>query len=520
MATALDKNVRELLSLVSPVYAVVGQSDETTVSIKGFASVEVMDRSDDVVPPEEFDLDQFMAAPTLLVNHDYWTDTMGNKVAAGRPEEVYVAKLVRIEGDKENWGVYDVKRKEVRNTYPRNRVPNLKAGTRGLFMVAKVTQPEVKRMVETGELAAFSWRGQTHVHYRVAPDGTTERVFKGIDLWEISLVNVPDQPGSTFIIGKTAAGQPFAMDVPSNSLSVHLVRLDGALFSGTSQVCETLEKYKMKSDSLRQEGDTYFALQSKGVNFDLDNLVTVQIAPGVSVIAGPEKATTRKTTLACEASAPRAKAAVPTSGIASILAPFQSMETRKMSEEKTPDAGDKSEEVKDVNKAAAEALSKQVAVAVAAEMKPVMEGISETLKTVGEGFAQIAEKAATDEAAEKEKAEKEAAEKAAKEAAEKEAAEKAAAEKEAAEKAAAEKEEKEKDADSEDGDGPAEKAGLEEVKKTLASLTDQMVAVAKSVEVLGEVTPLETVRDEKVTAKKDADADPNECLDTLFPFTD
>ena len=59
---------------------------------------------------------------------------------------------------------------------------------------------------------------------------------------------------------------------------------------------------------------------------------------------------------------------------------------------------------------------------------------------------------------------------------------------------------------------------MEDVQKTLSTLTDKLVEVAKTVEVLGRATPPELIRNEKVAAKKDADTDPNNCLDSLFPF--
>jgi len=89
---------RELLNLAAPVILVTG----TEQRVKGFASVESIDRSKDLVAPEEFNIEQFMAAPTLLVNHRFWKDPMDNEISVGVPEQLFVAKLADI-GSDEDW---------------------------------------------------------------------------------------------------------------------------------------------------------------------------------------------------------------------------------------------------------------------------------------------------------------------------------------------------------------------------------------------------------------------------------
>ena len=146
---------RELLNLASTVTFLEDSQDEK-LYVKGFASAKTEDRGGDLVPPSEFKIKQFMSAPTLLINHKFWIDPRGNSVAVGKPVELHASKLVKLKDNSDDWGVKDLDSGEIVNTFPRSKMPNLSAGDEGLFVVAEVTQPEVKNMVERGELQAFS----------------------------------------------------------------------------------------------------------------------------------------------------------------------------------------------------------------------------------------------------------------------------------------------------------------------------------------------------------------------------
>jgi hypothetical protein len=544
----MQADLRELLSITAPVYAVVEASttDAEEVTVKGFASVESLDRSKDLVPPEEFDIDQFMAAPTLLVNHDFWIDRMGNRVAAGRPDQVYVAKLVK-QDDPEVWGVQEVKSREVRTTIPKARVPNLTAGARGLFVVATVTEYDVIKMVQRGELSAFSWRGLVNVDYRVNAQGETERVFKGIDLWEISLVNIPDNPDATFVVGKNANGHLAALG--GQPYAVQLVVLEGTRFDNRAAAVECLKTHKLRHDAIREEGGNFYALQQPPEHFPVEKLVTVRLQNGVYVVAGP-----RAEHKAAPAPGPGDKTQTDKSrdalaivvGGADVLAalatqspstgtPIQKeaeMADNDKDAAKAGDAGSGEDKSKgsqiigtDAQKAA-EALGQSVAGAVTEALKPTLDAMSETLKTVGEGFKVLAEAqkaaGAKDEPTDEEKAKAEA--------------EKAAAEAEAKKKADEEAEAKKK-ADAEAAAGAGDGAGKTDtekksdtdkktdtepqptaIEKMLAGLATGLQEVQKTVAALGKVTPPDLERDEKVEAEKKAAADPNHVFDGLWPF--
>lgn len=262
---------RELLHLAAPATFDAARSDEDALFVKGFASVETVDRSGDVVPPEEFRVEQFMAAPTLLVNHKFWIDDRGNSVAAGRPVELYAAKLAPIKGDADNWGIVDLATKKQRNTFPRAKVPNLKAGARGLFTVVAVTQPDVRAMIERGELSAFSWKGLVTVDYRIGEKGTTEKILTAIDLYEISVVNVPDNTSAPFMIGKTVCA----------------IRLDKSRFESRGMAHEYAKTHNLRTDAMRQDDGAFFAAQQEIRDFDLEKLVSVPLSHGVNAITGP-----------------------------------------------------------------------------------------------------------------------------------------------------------------------------------------------------------------------------------------
>lgn len=272
---------RELLNLASTVTFLEDSQDEK-LYVKGFASAKTEDRGGDLVPPQEFKIKQFMSAPTLLINHKFWIDNRGNSVAVGKPVELYASKLVNLKDNDEDWGVKDADTGEIINKFPRSKMPNLKAGDEGLFVVAEVTQPDVKEMVERGELQAFSWRGLVNVDYQVNSDGTTSRVLTDIDLYEISLVNVPANPDATFIIGKTEGYTD-----EKCPLVVHQIRLEKEFFQKDGDALHYLNQHNLLVDSIRSDTASYFSLQKSADQFDLTHLVSVKLREGVYAIAGP-----------------------------------------------------------------------------------------------------------------------------------------------------------------------------------------------------------------------------------------
>lgn len=287
--------VRELMYLTAPVAVVVDgegevPADLTQVTVKGFASVNSpADRSGDVVPPQEFRIPQFMANPTLLVNHRFWSDEYGNQVAVGRPLEMYAAKLTDLgDRDQKNWGVVSLEDGTLINRYPRAKIPNLSAGAEGLFVVVQVTQPDVVSRVRAGELSAFSWRGLTNVEYRVNPStNLTQRVFRDIDLFEISLVNIPDNPDATFVIGKTVDGKFVSELKLDEPLAVYMVSLDKGRFESLAMAKAYADRHGLSFEHMKETESDYQLFQQTDKKFDLEKLAAVKMTDGVRVVAGP-----------------------------------------------------------------------------------------------------------------------------------------------------------------------------------------------------------------------------------------
>jgi len=523
--------VRELLRVPAaiPVAVVPSDPEADTVTVKGFASVEIEDRSGDLVAPEEFDIDQFMAAPSLMVNHKLWVDPMGNGVAVGRPMEMYASKLVDI-GSDDNWGVYDLKTRELVNEYPKVKVPKLKAGDRGLFVVVEVTEYDVVKMVKRGELSSFSWRGLVQVDYQTNPDGTVSRVLKNIDLYEISLVNVADNPSSTFMVGKMVAGK-FEGEPSEDTLAVHVVRLDKSRFETEVMALEYLKNHDLDSESVRSTDEAWFARQKPADDFSsLNDLVSVKMSDGVFVVAGPLTArfSPRKglkdpqqhwigQLLGSEAAENLTNLYSPGSAgeDASKDGHTSSAKEKTMADDAADkgqtddqtDAGEDKETTEtqetqtDVEKGLAKLaddVSTKTAKAVAEAIEPLFGGVTESLKTVSTGLEQISSKMATVEPdADTETATKD------------------------ADETETETDETENTEDTEtepDGDTKTIEKTLAGLTDGLTKLNDKVAEVAKTAEGLAKAAPSGTERDEKVETEKTGEKDPNNCFDSTFAF--
>jgi hypothetical protein len=179
-----------------------GTPDMTsTLNIKGFVSVDIVDRQGEKVDPSAFDIDGFMRAGSVLVNHHLWFDDRGCPGSVGTVTSLHEVELREL--DAENWEVYDV-RKNVRvDTYPKSRNGNFYKGLKGLYTFIRLSNPDVISMVNKGELKSFSWRGDSIRDYRYdRATNSTYPSYSKIGIWEISLVSVPVQPDSGFVVSK------------------------------------------------------------------------------------------------------------------------------------------------------------------------------------------------------------------------------------------------------------------------------------------------------------------------------
>lgn len=497
------KITRQLLAGNAPVALSVSKEEADKVSIKGFASIERLDRSGDLVPPEEFNINQFMVNPQLLVDHKLWTDQMGNGVAVGRPTSAHAAKLVNLDDDL--WSIVDLKTGNQINTFPKAKVPDLKVGDRGLFIVAEVTIPEVAKMVKSAELSTFSWRGFVEVDHRVNDKGTVDKILRNIDLLEVSLTHIPDNPRSAFVIGKSVGG----VEVPECPYVVHSMRLDKGRFETSAIALEYLKAHNLGHDKVREDEISFFALQTTEV--DLSKLITIKMSEGVYAISGPEKPESYDSWLATEVSQ-------------SLVQKLSSLyEESEMSKDTLQEEVDAKEAAKAVHQGDCPegqhmvdgqcvpiAKSKEVDAlahlgdAIAAKtvegLTPAFEKLALTFSESITGMTEAIQKMAPVGAPAKEP----------------------------------ETDTKpETDTDTEKK-SDTEKAmvlmmdklnglavDLQTKKSELADHQSQLAEVAKAAIALQKVTPEPTTRDEKVPTSKAAekdDADPNACFDSTMPF--
>jgi len=519
---------RELLHLTAPVALAPQDSDETTTVVKGFASVEnsESDRSGDVVPPDEFDIEKFMVAPTLLVNHKFWLDRHGNGIAVGRPTEMHAVKIADIGDDKE-WGVIDLGSKEQVNTFPKAQIPRLRPGDRGLFVVADVTVDDVAKMVKSGELSTFSWRGLVSVDYRVNDRGTTERILRDIDLYEVSLTHIPDQTSAQAVVVKSADGVDRRLP-----LSVYAVRLEKSKYESKEIAEAYFKTHSLQCDAVKDENDSFYGFQRKQSDFDANQLVTVKMADGVHIIAGPLKPESEDGSFAWVTQSLGSEEA---EKLATL--DHTSEETEMSDEKKVEDVVEAQDEAtatataeivddqevasqsQEQMEAFAGTVAEKTAAGVAAALGPMFETMTQSFTT---GITELAEKAAYKAggkggaggggaAAAKDDEEDE----------EKEEAQQGAYKKKMAKKKDAEDtetENEEAEVAKSAGDFDQVMGVLNALATNLKQTQEQVVEVAKTAEGIGKAMPEGVNRDEKIDVEKDASPDMNSVFDSTFPF--
>ena len=417
--------IRELMSFSSYLaLAVKGEGEGKQLEqcvIKGFASVATNDRSGDYTDPFEFNVDEFMAAPTLLVNHHFWTNNWGNQVAAGRVLSAFPAKLVKIDGDSDNWGIYDLKKKEVVNTFPKVKVPSLSKGDQGLFVTAEVTVPEVISQIANGELGGMSWRGLVEVSYRMTENNTTQRALKDIDLYEISVVHIPDHNQSTFVVGKSAAGgaiQEVSMDVDDAQL--WKVQLSKTRFVSKGMAEEYLKAHKLDHIKCVEDADSFTFEQRPFDGLNPQRLIRFKMGEAYMWMASPlekpkgvtptsrlvaELVDVAKSSLSTKESHMADSQAASTSGAAAATttpAQLSAEETakvelekkKKMDEEEAAKAAKNKTETQKSTESL-EVLGNHISASVASALKPALEQMATGMASLGEGMKVIAEKMAS-----------------------------------------------------------------------------------------------------------------------------
>jgi len=170
-----------------------------TQFVKGFVSISGIDRHGDDITADKFDVKSFMRNPQLWLNHHLLQkktdDGVELEVSVGVVRSADIAKVSRKD-DSGKATVLSVETgdtlaaidKETADTF------GLADGDTGLWAVAEAHEPEVIKQIRDRHLNAFSWQG---VIYR----DVNHKITK-IDLYEVSLVNVPANARAVFMLGK------------------------------------------------------------------------------------------------------------------------------------------------------------------------------------------------------------------------------------------------------------------------------------------------------------------------------
>ena len=192
-AVIQDPLFLSVVFVADPVAEDVKKEMTTGLVISGFMSMKNQDRQGDVIEPKLFDLETYMKNPQLWVNHALWKDANGNGISVGITEAAYRAR-VKVNADN---ATADILNFDTGDKITTVETKDFVAsdGDTGVWVSCRVMVPEVIDLIRTKRLNAFSWHG---VLLRKA-NGVPFRM----DLYEISLVNVPANQRAVFQIGKS-----------------------------------------------------------------------------------------------------------------------------------------------------------------------------------------------------------------------------------------------------------------------------------------------------------------------------
>lgn len=268
-------------------HAVMEKSIDAEGMVKGFVSVNNPDRSDDLVPPESFNLSRYRANPQLLVDHKLWKTSDGNCVPAGSVVEAKTAKVADGE-DPDRWAVLAEDGSKI-DSISKLRTPDLRPGLRGLWVKARVTQPGVWDMVKAGQLNAFSWRGMAKLAKAVV--GNVERVItKEIDLWECSLVYIPDQFAAMFEVSKGVRGGTDLMSkAPAELQTLPVCKLlFASKFFDQTTARDWLKSHGLVETDFTLKDGEFVSMQEGEDTFDAERMFSLSLGAGVTAVVGQQ----------------------------------------------------------------------------------------------------------------------------------------------------------------------------------------------------------------------------------------
>lgn len=269
------------LNLIQDSFELIQESVNSKVYIKGFASTSTIDRENEVVAdPREFDVITFKNSPQLLVDHDYIKTKEGNSVSAGLITKA-IPSYIKTEIDGQ-WAVFSLCSDEFVSLWPKEKSVDLSVGSKGLFVVAEVTQPFAIELVKKGELGAFSWRG---LAAKEVVNGVT--VIKSIDLLEISIVRIQAERNSTFTI-IDEEDPTHKMNVDFTDCTLSSMKFSKSAYS-IDQINHYTKQFSIDKYSISENEDSYFLKIGETGLVDTAKCFTFCKSEGVSVIAAPIK---------------------------------------------------------------------------------------------------------------------------------------------------------------------------------------------------------------------------------------
>jgi len=267
----------------------IAKGTDESKRIKGFVSLNDPDRHKDVAPPESFNIRRFMANPQVMLNHDFWIDEKGNKITIGVVKEMFVAEVVAIKGDEDNFGIKNIDSNSIVDTFPKEQGPELKLHDKGLWAVVEITVDDIWEKVVSNELNAFSWRGLAKTDF-IVDGGEVKRVLKDIDLMEISLVNIPAHQRALFAVAKAfyqgGTDLPIEKDADVRPLVVQSLMLSKEIFKGIKESRIWLAERGYRTEAIKATRIGWIVKQRDFDDFDKDSFLSVQLMTGVHAIVG------------------------------------------------------------------------------------------------------------------------------------------------------------------------------------------------------------------------------------------
>ncbi len=165
--------------------------------VRGFASIEGVDRDGDNIPSRAFDISTFMKNPQLWFNHRLYPSKTDEGADIDVPIGIVESmNLVVVEDLGNEFQVKDLNNDQIIASFEEDEKFLVKRGDKGLWVTVRVIEKDIVNLVKDGRINAFSWSGTL---IRNAT-GT----IKSVDIREVSLVFLPANARALLMVGKSS----------------------------------------------------------------------------------------------------------------------------------------------------------------------------------------------------------------------------------------------------------------------------------------------------------------------------